>query len=84
MALQIIKSDAGETVERTGEPIFEGGQVRARPLTGDGASSDLSVTLVQFGGGARAGWHRHSSDQVLLGFKGSSQHRLVQGRVGVR
>lgn len=65
MALRIIKSDAGETVERTGEPIFEGGQVWARPLTGDGASRDLSVALVQFGGGARAGWHRHSNDQVL-------------------
>lgn len=65
MALRIIKSDAGETVERSGEPIFEGGQVWARPLTGDGGSRDLSVALVQFGGGARAGWHRHSNDQVL-------------------
>lgn len=65
MTIRVTKSDAGETVERTGEPIFEGGAVWARPLAGPGSSSDLSVTLVQFGAGARAGWHRHSSDQVL-------------------
>ncbi len=65
MALQIIKSDMGETAERTDEAIFEGGQVWARSLTSGRESSDLNVAVVQFGGGARAGWHRHSSDQIL-------------------
>ena len=65
MPLQIIKSDDGETVERSGDAIFEGGQVWGRGFTGGGASRDLNVALVQFGAGARARWHRHTSDQVL-------------------
>ena len=64
MAVRILKSDEGETVERTGAAIFEGGRVWGRALTGAG-SRELSVQVVQFGAGARAGWHRHSGDQVL-------------------
>ncbi len=63
MSIHLLKSDDGETVERTGMAIFQGGQVWARAVAGQ--SKDLSVTLVQFGPGARAAWHRHSSDQVL-------------------
>lgn len=64
MALHILKSDDGETVERTEAAIFEGGQVWGRGVTG-GASEQVSVTVVQFGPGGRAGWHTHSKDQVL-------------------
>ncbi len=64
MAVRILKSDDGETVERTDAPIFEGGRVWGRSLTGP-HSGHLSVQVVQFGAGARAGWHRHTSDQVL-------------------
>ena len=65
MALQILKSDDGETIERTDAAIFEGGQVWGRMLAGD-SSAHVSVQVVQFGPGARAGWHRHTSDQVLF------------------
>ena len=65
MALHIIKSDEGETVERTGAAIFEGGQVWGRALSGD-HSDHVNASLVQFGPGARAGWHLHTSDQVLF------------------
>ena len=63
MALSILKSDDGETSERT-DAIFEGGPVWTRVLTG-GVPSQVNVAVVQFGPGARAGWHRHTSDQVL-------------------
>lgn len=76
MALRILKSDDGETVERTEAAIFEGGRVWGRSLTGS-YSEHLSVQLVQFGAGARAGWHRHTSDQVLYVVSGI-------GRVGER
>ena len=64
MALHILKSDDGETIERTDAAIFEGGQVWGRALTG-AAPGQLAVQVVQFGPGARAGWHRHTSNQVL-------------------
>lgn len=63
--MEIIKSDHGETVERTEAAIFEGGQVWGRELASSGNSSDLAVSVVQFAPGARARMHRHTSDQVL-------------------
>ena len=64
MALHILKSDDGETIERTELSIFEGGQVWGRSLTGS-ASEQVNASVVHFGPGARAGWHRHTSDQIL-------------------
>ncbi len=64
MPLHIRKSDAGGSVERTGQPIFEG-QVWARELIESGASRDFSASVVQFAPGARAKPHRHTSDQLL-------------------
>ena len=64
MALHIRKSDAGTSVERTGEPIFEG-QVWARELIDRGSSRDFSASVVQFAPGARTRTHRHTSDQLL-------------------
>ena len=64
MTLHILKSDEGETGERTSAAIFEGGQVWGRSAT-DGATDEINVTVVQFGAGGRAGWHTHSKDQVL-------------------
>jgi quercetin dioxygenase-like cupin family protein len=63
--VHILKSDEGESIERTGEPIFGGGQVFARRLLPEGQSRDFDATLVQFGPGARTRLHRHTSDQVL-------------------
>lgn len=64
MAIRIIKSDEGASIERSDLPIFEGGQVWSRALSGSG-DDQVSVAVVQFGPGARAGWHTHSTDQVL-------------------
>ncbi|MGE5595214.1 MAG: cupin domain-containing protein [Hyphomicrobiales bacterium] len=64
MAIRVLKSDEGEPAERSGAAIFEGGQVWARTLAGVG-TDQLTVTMVQFGAGARAAWHTHSTDQVL-------------------
>ncbi len=63
MSIHVLKSDDGETSERT-EAIFEGGQVWTRGLSG-AASSQINMSVVQFAPGARAGWHRHTSDQLL-------------------
>ena len=65
MAIRVIHADEGETVERTSAPIFEGGQVWGRSLAGPEGSQHLNVMVVHFGPGARAGWHRHTSDQIL-------------------
>lgn len=65
MAIVIRKSDEGETNERTGAAIFEGGEVWSRDLTPAAANSQTTVSVVHFAPGARAGWHRHSGDQVL-------------------
>ncbi len=62
--MKVIKAEEGETVERSAADIFEGGEVWGRALSGD-ASTDLSVSVVQFAAGARARWHQHTSDQVL-------------------
>lgn len=64
MAIRIIKSDDGVSIERTDAAIFEGGQVWTRALSGE-AGDEVSMAVVQFGPGARAGWHTHSTDQVL-------------------
>lgn len=61
MAIHLLKSGDGNTDERTAAPIFEGGQVWARTI----ADAQVNVTVVHFAPGARAGWHRHSGDQVL-------------------
>jgi quercetin dioxygenase-like cupin family protein len=62
--MQVIKSDEGETVERTDAAIFEGGRVWGRGLSA-GISEHTNVSVVQFAPGARAGWHTHTHDQVL-------------------
>ena len=62
--MQVTRASEGETVERDAA-IFEHGPVWARSLVAVGASEDFSVGVVHFPPGARAGWHRHSSDQVL-------------------
>lgn len=67
MSIRILKSHEGATTERTGAPIFEGGQVWTRDLTHD---ASITVTVVHFAPGARAGWHRHSGDQVLYAING--------------
>ncbi|MCY3883047.1 MAG: cupin domain-containing protein [Chloroflexi bacterium] len=64
MALHILKSDDGETIERTELSIFEGGQVWGRSLSG-AASEEVTMSVVNFAPGARAGWHRHTADQLL-------------------
>ena len=64
MALHILKSDDGDTTERSELSIFEGGQVWGRGLTGS-ASKEVTMSVVHFGPGARAGWHRHTTDQIL-------------------
>ena len=48
MTVHILRSDDGETVERTDAPIFEGGRVWGRSLTGS-HSTHVSVQVVQFG-----------------------------------
>ena len=85
MNLHIVKSDEGKTIERTGNDIFEGGQVWGRALSGN-LSEHVNVSLVQFGPGARAGWHRHTSDQVLFVIAGigkggdrSGEHVISSG-----
>jgi quercetin dioxygenase-like cupin family protein len=64
MHVHVVKSDDGETAERTGAAIFEGGQVWGRPLSA-GLTEDTNVSVVHFAPGARAGWHTHTRDQVL-------------------
>jgi len=64
MHVHIVKSDEGETVERTDAAIFEGGQVWGRGLSA-GLTEDTNVSVVNFAPGARAGWHTHTRDQVL-------------------
>ena len=63
--MQVMRSDEGETVERSADEIFEGGHVWFRALTDGERSKDFNVALVQFAAGARTVMHRHSSDQVL-------------------
>ena len=64
MQVHVIKAEDGETVERSDAAIFEGGLVWGRGLSA-GLTEDTNVSVVQFGAGARAGWHTHTRDQVL-------------------
>ena len=65
--MQVIRASEGNTDERTGAEIFEGGQVWSRPLAGGGSrpGKDFNVSVVQFGAGARTRMHRHTGDQAL-------------------
>lgn len=76
MTLRIIRAAEGETVNRTGAPIFEG-TVHGRTLVDAKTSKDVSAALVHFSAGARTRFHRHTSDQLLIVLNGI-------GRVGDR
>lgn len=81
MGVQVLRSNEGESINRTGDAIFIG-EVRARDLAG--GSADVSASVVQFAAGARTKMHRHSSDQVLLvlsgiGKVGDTEHEHVIG-----
>ncbi len=67
MGIEVLRSNEGESVNRTGDAIFIG-EVRARNLAGD--SKDISASIVQFNPGARTKMHRHESDQMLLVLSG--------------
>jgi quercetin dioxygenase-like cupin family protein len=62
--MQLIRAAEGDTVERTGQPIFIG-QVWGRALASAETSADFALNVVQFAAGARTRPHRHSSDQLL-------------------
>lgn len=62
--LNILRSTDGETVERTGQPIFDG-TVHGRTLADASNSSHLQAGLVHFHAGARTRFHTHTSDQLL-------------------
>jgi quercetin dioxygenase-like cupin family protein len=49
------------------DELFTGGQVWQRVLAGPatGAGKDMSISIVQFGAGARTRMHRHTGDQLL-------------------
>lgn len=86
MTIDVIHAHEGDTVERTEAPIFEGGQVWGRSLMGPQGSDHVNVMVVHFGPGARAGWHRHTSDQVLYVVNGigkvgdrESEHVITAG-----
>lgn len=70
--MYIQRADEGATIERSDAPIFEGGQVWGRALTG-GASDMISASIVSFAAGARTRMHRHTSDQILYVVAGIGQ-----------
>ena len=86
---------ADRTYVRTSSGFVYGAfiiDVYSRYIVGWQASRSLHTDLA-LGALEQALWARngpfdglihHSDRGVQLGFKGSSQHRLVQGRVGVR
>jgi len=74
--MHVIRAAEGETVERTGEPIFDG-QVWLRSLTSRETGSELISGFVQFAAGARTKLHTHTGDQVLYVVSGI-------GKVGTR
>lgn len=49
-------------------PGWAGGEVhRSRqPIIGEGQSEFFNASVVNFQTGAQTGWHRHSSDQILV------------------
>lgn len=81
MSVRILRSNEGETENRTGNAIFIG-DVYGRNLAE--GSSDVGASIVQFAAGARTKMHRHTSDQVLvvlsgIGKVGDAQHEYVIG-----
>lgn len=60
--MQIRNAAEGETVERTGAPIFEGRVFGRNVIDG---SEHLTAAIVSFEPGARTVMHRHTSDQLL-------------------
>lgn len=64
--LNILRAEDGETLDRTGDAIFEGGSVHGRTLAGAENSKDLRAAYVHFGAGARTRPHHHTSDQLLI------------------
>jgi len=70
MSMKVLRSNEGESVNRTGDAIFEG-EVRGRNLAE--GSPDISATIVQFNAGARTKFHTHSNDQLLLVLSGIGQ-----------
>ena len=71
MTLRIIRAAEGETVRRTGQPIFEG-EVHGHALTGSD-SQHIGASLVHFAPGARTRMHRHTSEQFLYVMNGIGQ-----------
>ncbi len=61
--MRVLKAGDGETVERTGAPIFEG-TVHGRALS-EGLTDQVSASLVHFSPGAKTRPHRHPHDQLL-------------------
>ena len=70
--LHIKRADEGETVDRSGAPIFEG-TVHGHVLADESNSEHLAAALVHFAAGARTKRHRHTSDQLLLVTSGIGQ-----------
>ncbi|MCC7362797.1 MAG: cupin domain-containing protein [Dehalococcoidia bacterium] len=77
MPIHVLKAGDGDTAERGGA-LFEGGRVWTRGLAA-GDEPQVSATVVHFEPGARAGWHRHSTDQLLYVVSGIGK---VGGRDG--
>ncbi len=63
--MEIIHAHEGSTVDRTGDAIFEGGQVWGRALATRANSDQVSLQIVQFAAGAKTRPHTHSRDQLL-------------------
>jgi quercetin dioxygenase-like cupin family protein len=63
-------SEVDHVVMPTATPIegWTGGEVRRtrQSLLADGASQFFNASVVNFQKGATTGWHRHSSDQLLV------------------
>jgi len=87
MQVHVVKSDDGETVERSDLEIFEGGQVWGRPLSA-GLSGHTNVSVVNSTLRARADWHtrpgalrglRHRQGGRPRGHAGNQRGRLRGG-----
>jgi quercetin dioxygenase-like cupin family protein len=81
MGVKVLRSNEGDSVNRTGDAIFIG-EVRARNLAE--GSKDVTASVVQFAAGAHTKMHRHTSDQMLLvlsgiGKVGDTEHEHVIG-----
>lgn len=81
MSVTVLRSHEGDSVNRTGEAMFQG-PVSARNLVG--GSKDITAAIVQFPAGSRTNVHVHTSDQMLLvlsgiGKVGEGTHEQVIG-----